>query len=136
MDFAERLNELLNKLDVAIPSILGTLKASESSALTPMPGGQVVRAYMDGEADKRLIYQYAIKCKAERIPEANDQLWRVTTFLEGLESVKSSDGSFQFDTISLTSQPAQSNADEAGFYYFTVEFSADLTTFPMKEEQA
>lgn len=129
MDFGERLKEAIDGLTLPIPTILGTLSAKESAALTSMPGGQVIRAYMDGEKDKRLNYQYAIKCQAERSSPANEQLWKVTNFLEELEELPSRDGSFQFDTINITSQPAQSNADEAGFYYWTVDFSADLTTF-------
>lgn len=129
MDFGERLKEAIAGLNQPIPTILGTLTEQESAALTSMPGGQVIRAYMDGEKDKRLNYQYAIKCQAGRSSVANTQLWTVTNYLEGLDELTSEDGSFQFDTINITSQPAQSNADEAGFYYWTVDFSADLTTY-------
>lgn len=129
MDFGERLKEAITGLNQPIPTILGTLTEQESAALTSMPGGQVIRAYMDGEKDKRLNYQYAIKCQAGRSSIANAQLWAVTNYLEGLDELTSKDGSFQFDTINITSQPAQSNADEAGFYYWTVDFSADLTTY-------
>lgn len=129
MDFGERLKEAITGLNQPIPTILGTLTEQESAALTSMPGGQVIRAYMDGEKDKRLNYQYAIKCQAGLSSIANAQLWAVTNYLEGLDELTSKDGSFQFDTINITSQPAQSNADEAGFYYWTVDFSADLTTY-------
>lgn len=129
MDFGERLKDAINDLGVSIPTIVGVLTTEESAALTSMPGGQVIRSYMDGERDKRLNYQYAIKCKAEHAVLANAQLWTVTNFLEALEELESYDGSFQFDTITITSQPAQSNADEAGYFYWTVDFSADLTTF-------
>ncbi|WP_179394728.1 phage tail terminator protein [Lacticaseibacillus absianus] len=129
MDFAERLRDKINALGQPIQTILGTLTEKESAALTTMPGGQVIRSYMDGEMDKRLQYQYAIKCQAARSAVANVQLWAVTNLLESLETVPSRDGSYHFDSIMITSQPAQSNADEAGFYYWTVDFSADLTTF-------
>jgi hypothetical protein len=129
MDFGERLKEAITGLNQPIPTILGTLTEQESAALTSMPGGQVIRAYMDGEKDKRLNYQYAIKCQAGRSSIANTQLWTVTNYLEGLDELTSMDGSFQFDTININSQPAQSNADEAGFYYWTVDFYADLTTY-------
>ncbi|WP_125703699.1 hypothetical protein [Lacticaseibacillus daqingensis] len=136
MDFSFCLRDAIEEaVHPSIPTTVGVLTVKESAAITSMPGGQVIHAFFDGEQDKRLLYQYAIKCKADRIEVATAQLWAVTQFLEELEALDSRDGSFQFDTISITSQPAQSNADEAGFYYHTVDFSADVTTFPRVKKE-
>jgi hypothetical protein len=135
MDFAFRLRDAIStQVKPSIPTIVGVLTATESAAITSMPGGQVIHAFFDGERDQRLPFQYAIKCHADHSELANAQLWDVSQFIEQLEELSSADGSFAFDTINITSQPAQSNVDEAGFYYFTVEFSVDLTTFPKKED--
>jgi hypothetical protein len=128
MDFGPRLKNAINALDLPIATILGTLTATESAALYPMPGGQVVRAYMDGEKDEALNYEYAIKTKdAEK---AGEQIWQVTEMLERLNELASMDDSFQFDNISVTSKPSQSIADEQGYFYWVIDFTATLTTFP------
>lgn len=127
MDFVERLKDKIIELKLPIKTIVGVNTADESAGIYPLPGGQVTKKFYDGIQEEKLNFEYAIKSKRQR--EASDQLWQVTSFIERLEDLESSDGSFEFGSITITSKPAQSQADEQGFFYWVIDFSAELTTF-------
>lgn len=126
MDFSERLKSAIVALNLPIPTKIGVPGTSEGAWLYPVPGGQVTREYMDGDKDEDLTYEYVIKSK--NAEAASEQLGRVSEFLERLSVLDSHDNSFIFNQIKITSKPAQSQADEQGFFYWGVDFTATLTT--------
>lgn len=127
MDFNERLKEAINGLQLPLPTAIGLPGTAESASFYAMPGGKVTREYMDGEKDVALAYEYVIHSQDQEA--ANGQLWQVQNFLETLTDLPSKDGSYQFGGISITSKPAFSQAEEPGFFYWVVDFTANLTTF-------
>lgn len=126
MDLAEQLKHSIEQLNQPINTILGVLGAEEMAGLYTMPGGQVTRQFMDGTKDQALNFEYAIKSKRQDV--ASNQLWTVTNYLEGLSDLPSKDGSYIFRDIAITSKPAQSQADEQGFYYWVIDFTVNITT--------
>ena len=127
MDFNDRLKEAINSQKMPLPTSIGLPGTAESASFYAMPGGQVTREYMDGEKDVALAYEYVIHSQDQEA--SNDQLWQVQNYLETLTDLDSKDGSYQFGTISITSKPAFSQAEEPGFFYWVVDFTANLTTF-------
>lgn len=127
MDFIERLITAIRELNLSITTKIGNVGTTESAGIYSMPGGQVTKRYMDGMKEEVLNFEYVIKSKNEEL--ANNQLWQISDFLEQLDDLPSSNGSYDFEQISITSKPAQSQADEQGFYYWVVDFTVQLTTY-------
>lgn len=126
MDLAEQIKDSIERLNQPIETILGVLGPSEGAGLYTMPGGQVTRQFMDGTKDQALNFEYAIKSKNQDVASA--QLWAVTNYLEGLADLPSKTDSYIFRDIAITSKPAQSQADEQGFYYWVIDFTVNITT--------
>ncbi|MFD1466474.1 minor capsid protein [Lapidilactobacillus mulanensis] len=130
MDFPERLVAEIRKLNLPIKTRIGNVGTDESAGFYPMPGGQVITEFMDGMKEQQLNYEYVIKSKDQ--DKAGDQLWAVSNFIEELDEIPSLDGSYDFEEITITSKPAQSQADEQGFFYWVVDFSAQIITYKKK----
>lgn len=126
MDFLDQLVKRIRELELPIVTRAGVLNEHESAGVYAMPGGQVVHEYMDGMKEQQLNYEYAIKSKD--VESASGQLWLVSNFLESLTELPSANDSYEFEEIKITSKPAQSEADEQGFYYWVLDFSAQLIT--------
>lgn len=134
MDFQERLGDVIddiitiNTLDIPLFNDLND--EGESVSLYSLPGGKVIKSYYDGTKDKRLNYEIQGKSKdRERILTIVSKL---SSVLEELENVVSSDGSFEFSGLTISSEPYYQNSDINGFYYFRLTFQVDLTIYKTK----
>jgi hypothetical protein len=128
----DRLTERVNQIPgLPIELERGYLKATESFAIYPLPGSQVVKTYMDGTTDQRLNYEIAMKHKTQGV--IHSTLWIVQNELEALQELESNDGSFEFDEIIVPSKPFINNADDQGYYTFLLNIQAKITVF--KEEK-
>ena len=131
MDFTERLTERVNQIP-NLPTLcrMGYLGAEESLVVFPLPGSRVVTRFMDGTSEQQLNYEFAMKSKSQSKIHAT--LWMVQNELEGLQELKSQDGSFEFEDLVITDKPFINQADEQGWFVFLLDVKANITVF--KEE--
>lgn len=131
MDFIDRLKDAVNTIpNVPIKCKIGYLKTEESFCVYPLAGSKVVKTYYDGEKDQQLNFEFAMKSQDQQ--KIHTTLWLVQNYLESLEMLKSQDGSFIFEGITITNKPFINQLSETGDYIFLLDIQATLTTF--KEE--
>lgn len=128
MDLAERLCEFVNAIpDLSVPCKLGYLGANESFVMFPLPGSKIVTEYMDGVKEQVVNYEFAMKSLSQS--KIHDALWAVQTELETMEELFSNDGSFEFESISVTSKPFISQLDEQGWFVFLLDVQVSVIVF-------
>lgn len=130
MDFIERLNDKINEIST-FKSKLGYLGVGESLVLYALPGSRITQTYMDGTTDQALNFEIAMKSKSQQ--EIHRTLWEIQTKLENVTEIKSKDGSFDFDEITITNKPFINQIDNQGWFVFLLDIQAKITVF--KEEE-
>jgi len=128
MDLVESLVSKINvAADLPIICDIGYLRPEESLVAYPLPGSKIERAYYDGTKDQTLNYEFAMKsCDQKKI---HDTLWNLQNYLEELDELESSDGSFSFDCIEITNKPFINQLDDKGNFIFLLDVLAKVTTF-------
>ena len=126
LDFLPKLNDKINSLGLYARSSIGLLDADESLSIMAMPGGSEVE-YMDGTRDK----DYQVQVNAKSIDQMNcyNALTAIYQSLENLSDLPSSNGSYEFNKISITSLPSLVMQDEQGYYIFQLSLSAKITIY-------
>lgn len=128
MDFTERLNDTINAIPgLPLRSRLGYLGTEESLVIYPLPGSNVIAAYMDGTKDENLNYEIAMKSRDQE--KISSTLWLVARTLEETKVIESKDDSFKFDGLRITNLPFVNNADEQGWFTFLLNVQATITNF-------
>lgn len=126
MDFLERLSDRINQIDgLPVPCEPGYLGANESLGVYPIPGSQDIAVYMDGTKDVRLMYEIAMKSKTQG--RIHRTLWLIQNELDNLKELESNDGSFNFNSITITNKPFINQADEQGWFVFLLNIQANIT---------
>ena len=128
LDFIWRLNDHINTLDLFAWSNVGLLEESESLSVMAMPGGEET-IYFDGTRDKHLNVQ--INAKSMNQLNCIDALSKVARVLENLpeNAIESENGSFYFESISITSPVSIVAQDEQGFFIYALSISAKITIY-------
>lgn len=128
MDFIDRIKDLINSIDgLPLKIRKGYFSVEESLVIYPLPGGQVVTEFYDGVKDQQLNYEIAMKSKdGDKIEQV---LWLISDYLEQLEAITSSNKSFEFNNLIISSKPFINDADEQGWFVFLLDFQVKLTTF-------
>lgn len=125
MDFIDRLKDSVNTLNLPIKARTGYLSDKETLVIYPLAGSSVTQKYMDGVKDVNLNYEIAMKSKdGQRI---NDTLWIIQNYLEQLEDVTSTDGSFEFTELKITNKPFINYTDDSGWFVFLLDITASVT---------
>ena len=133
MDFMQRLIGSVNNIQaLPIRCQLGYLRPTESFCLYPLPGGRITQEFYSGEKDQQLNYEFAMKSNDQE--KIHTTLWAVQNHLEELETLESADGSFSFDSISITNKPFINQLDDKGNYIFMLDVQAKITTYPKEDE--
>lgn len=133
MDFIERLKDSVNAIeDMPIRCRIGYLQPTESFCVYPLPGSKVVREFFDGMKDQQLNFEFAMKSTDQQ--KISNTLWVVQSSLEELSELESLDGSFEFDSISITNKPFINQMDDKQNYIFVLDIQANITTYPKEEE--
>ena len=126
LDFMLKLNQLINSLNLYARSSIGLLGVSESLSIMAMPGGTEVE-YMDGMRDKD--YQVQVNAKSQDQLNCFNALTIIYQTLENLAELPSSNGSFEFNKISIPSLPSLVQQDDDGFFIFALSISAKITIY-------
>lgn len=128
MDFIERLCDKVNAIQgLPIECKIGYLGADESFVVYPLPGSQVTAEYMNGTIEQQLNFEFAMKSKSQK--KIHDTLWMVQNELENLKELKSHDGSFEFERLTITNKPFINQIDEQGWFVFLLDVQANITVF-------
>ncbi|MGK0551051.1 minor capsid protein [Enterococcus faecalis] len=130
MDFIDCVKHAINGIG-GLPLLIrkGYLGTEESLVIYPLPGSAATREYMDGAKDINLNYEIAMKSKDEKKLEG--ALWLISDYLDNLRDITSTDNSFTFNKLTITSKPFINNYDNQGWLVFLLNFTANITT---KEE--
>lgn len=132
MDFLDRLQDKVNELHgLPIELQQGYLDAGESFVVYPLPGSRTVTEYMDGTKEQALNFEFAMQSKSYK--KIHDTLWMVQNELAVLEELKSHDGSFEFEDLTITNKPFINQIDEQGWFVFLLDIQANITVF--KEDE-
>lgn len=127
LDFQDRLYEAIATLELPIPFHENVMIDRDSVALYSLPGGRQISGDMSGTKYKQLNYEVQGKSKDPEMIQKT--ITRISEFLEDLEDIESSNDSFQFDQIKISSEPFYSSIGEDGFYYFTLNFQAFIDIY-------
>src|SRR5690625_6171833 len=128
LDFIWRLNDYINTLDLFAWSNVGGLDEGDSISTLPMPGGEEI-VYMDGVRDKH--YQVQIDAQSENQLNCIESLSKIATTLENLRAneIESHNGTFEFESITVTALPNIIMHDEQGFFIYSLSISAKITIY-------
>lgn len=130
LDFLLKLNQYINaqklagSTNKALTSVIGLLGADETMSIMAMPGG-AQKVYMDGSRDK--AYQVQINVKSKHQDVAMNTLNIIAKKLENLTALPSSNDSYDFQQINITSNPSFLQQDEKGFFIWVLSISAEIT---------
>lgn len=114
LDFLLKLNQFINSQKPFAQSVLGALKENESISVMAMPGGTET-VFFDGTRDKD--YQVQINAKSKRQDNCINELNKLSQILERLDDLPSGNGSYDFESITITSLPSFLMQDEHGFFF-------------------
>lgn len=133
LDFLIKLNQYINAQRLIgtvdskpLTSQIGLLAADESMSIMAMPGGAQV-VFFDGTRDK--AYQVQINVKSKRQDVCMNALNVLSKSLENLDDLPSSNNSYEFKEIKITSFPSFLHQDEQGFFVWVLSISAEITIF-------
>lgn len=126
LDFLGKLNSKINSLGLYARSSIGLLDVDESLSVMAMPGGSEVE-FMDGTRDKD--YQVQVNAKSTDQMNCYNALTAIYQTLENLSDLPSSNGSYDFNKISIQSLPSLVMQDEQGFYIYQLSLSAKITIY-------
>src|SRR5690625_2814216 len=128
LDFIWRLNDHINTLDLFAWSNVGLLEESESLSVMAMPGGEET-IYFDGTRDKHLNIQINVKSRNQLY--CIDSLAKIARVIENLteNAIESENGSFYFESISITRPVSIDAQDEQGFFIYALSISAKITIY-------
>lgn len=123
MNFINKfVSQVNNDLDLNMRA--GFLGTEESLVVYPLPGGQVIEEFFDGERTENLPFEIAMKSKDGA--KINAVLWQLSDFINKLTNLDSED--FKLEKIEISNQPFINDYDTAGWFVFNLDFNAILTT--------
>lgn len=127
MDATERLCDVINSIDdLPMKCKVGFLNTDNSLKVFANPGGRVVSEDFAGNSNKVLPYSVGIRTADQQL--ADSTMWKISTFLDNLNELKSQDGSFTFNSLELNGLPNVSVADERGYFTYLLDFEIDIDT--------
>lgn len=127
MDLQERLADYLASLNTGLPVFNEYNSDSNSISIYALAGGRTIQEYMDGVKEKSLNYEIQVKVKTEGRDEGYNALGLISRSLEELTELNSSNGSFEFNKISISSEQYLTDVSKDNYMYFTFTFTAYVT---------
>lgn len=127
MDLQERLADYLASLNTGLPVFNEYNSDSNSISIYALAGGRTIQEYMDGIKEKSLNYELQVKVKTEDRDEGYNALGLISRSLEELTELNSSNGSFEFNKISISSEQYLTDVSKDNYMYFTFTFTAYVT---------
>lgn len=123
-DFSEVLRDFINTLNLSLTCRLDYLAETEDLVLYPLPGGKILKEYMDGKQDISLIFEVAIKTLDHQ--KTSSILWAINHALANFDlELPSKNNSYQFRGLEV-SQPFLNDRDDQGFYIYMLDVTAEI----------
>jgi len=123
-DFSEVLRDFINTLNLSLKCRLDYLAETEDLVLYPLPGGKILKEYMDGKQDISLIFEVAIKTLDHQ--KTSSILWAINHALANFDlELPSKNNSYQFRGLEV-SQPFLNDRDDQGFYIYMLDVTAEI----------
>ncbi|WP_075567948.1 minor capsid protein [Streptococcus timonensis] len=123
-DFSEVLRDFINTLNLSLTCRLDYLSEKEDLVLYPLPGGKILKEYMDGKQDISLVFEVAIKTLDHQ--RTSSILWTINHALANFElELPSKNNSYQFRGLEV-SQPFLNDRDDQGFYIYMLDVTAEI----------
>lgn len=123
-DFSEVLRDFINTLNLSLTCRLDYLSEKEDLVLYPLPGGKILKEYMDGKQDISLVFEVAIKTLDHQ--RTSSILWSINHALANFDlELPSKNNSYQFRGLEV-SQPFLNDRDDQGFYIYMLDVTAQL----------
>lgn len=123
-DFSEVLRDFINTLNLSLTCSLDYLAEKEDLVLYPLPGGKILKEYMDGKQDIILVLEVAIKTLDHQ--RTSSILWTINHALANFDlELPSKNNSYQFRGLEV-SQPFLNDRDDQGFYIYMLDVTAEI----------
>lgn len=123
-DFSEVLRDFINTLNISLTCRLDYLSEKEDLVLYPLPGGKILKEYMDGKQDISLVFEVAIKTLDHQ--RTSSILWTINHALANFDlELPSKNNSYQFRGLEV-SQPFLNDRDDQGFYIYMLDVTAEI----------
>ena len=123
-DFSEVLRDFINTLNLSLKCRLDYLAEKEDLVLYPLPGGKILKEYMDGKQDISLVFEVAIKTLDHQ--RTSSILWTINHALANFDlELPSKNNSYQFRGLEV-SQPFLNDRDDQGFYIYMLDVTAEI----------
>ena len=123
-DFSEVLRDFINTLNLSLTCRLDYLSEKEDLVLYPLPGGKILKEYMDGKQDISLVFEVAIKTLDHQ--RTSSILWAINHALANFDlELPSKNNSYQFRGLEV-SQPFLNDRDDQGFYIYMLDITAEI----------
>lgn len=123
-DFSEVLRDFINTLNLSLTCRLDYLSEKEDLVLYPLPGGKILKEYMDGKQDISLVFEVAIKTLDHQ--RTSSILWAINHALANFDlELPSKNNSYQFRGLEV-SQPFLNDRDDQGFYIYMLDLTAEI----------
>lgn len=120
MDLYERLYDQIASLQLPIKPYMGFLLDQPNMlCLYPLPGSQTTDQYFDGTLEREMLYEVGFFTNDQQI--ANETMWKVTNFLDGIEKIESKNDSFDALEIEVAETPYISVMDERGYITYLLD---------------
>lgn len=103
--------------------VVAYLSPNNDIGLIPVQGSHVVEA--DYSGNQLWQFNYAITIKTKSAREAKEKLFAISSYLNGLDSLESGNGSFKFNSLEVSSAPSELLEDTDG----TVMYELDIAVF-------
>jgi len=135
MDLLERLAASINQVpNLPMKCTLGYLTAADSLSLYPLPGSRVLDEDYAGNQQWQMNYEVGMRTKNQQ--QANTTLWLVSQALDMLmaDDLVSSNGSFEFESLTINGQPSISDQDTQGYSHYHLGFSGIVNPFTSTEK--
>ena len=123
-DFSEVLRDFINTLNLSLTCRLDYLSEKEDLVLYPLPGGKILKEYMDGKQDISLVFEVAIKTLDHQ--RTSSILWSINHALANFDlELPSKNNSYPFRGLEV-SQPFLNDRDDQGFYIYMLDVTAEI----------
>ena len=125
LDFHKSLNDFINEQGYNIRSKIGLNQKDGSLSVLLLSGGSETK-YMDGSKDKVQPIQIICKIAEGRHDLAIILMNDLSIKLEELQDLPSSNDSYEFNELEITSQPSFLAEDDKGNVLYSFTLNADL----------
>lgn len=128
MDLYERLYDVIDSLDLPMSCYMGFLIDDPNTlCIYPLPGSRTTEQYFDGTREREMLYEVGFVTDDQQL--ADQTMWIITEYLDGLSEIQSENGSFETFDIEVSETPFISEMNERGFTTYLLDIKIMIDQF-------